>query len=78
MNAKEAHARAQDRNTNITNSQYARVKTRILAHSDNGSYECWFYERLLDDVKLKLEQEGYVVGENSEDRDGSCQIHIKW
>lgn len=77
MNAKEARAKAYAHNTSASDSQYAKAKKQIETYASKGEYECWFYERMLDDVKLKLVQEGYVVGDNKSDRDGT-QIKINW
>lgn len=77
MNAKEAHARAKEQNTNDANSQYARAKDRIELYARGGKYQCCFYEPMLDDVRDKLEKERYTIGENQNDKDGSY-VQIGW
>lgn len=77
MNAQEARAKADLINTQSSNSQYARAKERIDSYTNDGKYQCWFYEEMLDAVRLKLSQEGYTVGNNICDRDG-WMVQIQW
>jgi hypothetical protein len=77
MDAKEAHAKAKERNTNVSDSQYARAKKQIEKYALDGKYQCWFYEKILDDVRVKLTLEGFQVGNNQSDRDGTM-AEIKW
>lgn len=77
MNAKEARATAYAHNTNKSDSQYASVMKVIGKHVSEGKYECYFNERLLDDVRKKLISESYTVGMDVTDRDGSM-VKISW
>jgi hypothetical protein len=77
MNALEARANAAKVNTNSTNSQYSRAIQKIQQAVNGGKYECWFYETMLNDVRVKLTADGYTVDANQNDRDGSL-VRISW
>ena len=77
MKASEAHEKTVRVNTSNSNSQYSRVIQKIEQAANGGHYKCWFYEAILDDVRIKLTNDGYTVGTNRSDRDGS-QVEIAW
>jgi len=77
MNAQEARNMAKEKNTNAANSQYARAQESITKAAKSGLYECWLYERMLDDVRLKLTTEDYKVGTNQSERNEDMVL-ISW
>ena len=70
MNAQEAQSIAIKTNIEATNGQYAKIQKLIRDKASNGLYEVYFYETIIDDVKSKLQNDGFVIKEHSDFRDG--------
>ena len=62
MNAKEARQKAFEVNHERKSNQYLDILSQISDAVDDGKYQISYYSVILPDVKEKLEEDGYIVG----------------
>jgi hypothetical protein len=77
MKASEARNRALQVNTDSKNSQFAKIILEIEHAVSQGKYEIWFYDTILDDVRKKLTEFGYLVAETQFERN-ETMTKITW
>ncbi len=77
MNAKEARDKALSINTSESQKQYQDVMKSISNAVNKGQYQCWHYGTINLDLKKKLEDDGYIVGDTTSDRNG-LETNIIW
>lgn len=77
MTAQEARAKAQQVNTDQSSGQMFKINTMISNAVSKGEYSIWFYETMHQDVRTKLTEMGYNVGQPQFDRNETL-IKISW
>jgi len=77
MDAKEARSKAQNFNTSANNGEFDRVLNKIKKAVNVGKYEIYIYDVIKDDVRNKLTEMGYLVGNTEFDRNESL-TKISW
>lgn len=77
MEAKKAKQIAETFNTKNIAGQYERVIGTIKKAAGRGEYNTVIYEGLLNDVRRKLELDGYTVSNNLYER-GDVYVEISW
>ena len=77
MTAKEARDKALAINKAESIQQYRDVMKSINSAINNGDYECWAYSKISQDLRTKLEMDGYTIGQTQSDRDGLA-TKISW
>jgi len=63
MNAEEARNKAMKINSLASNGQYILIKENIETEVCKGEYETYFYGNLINNVREKLESEGFTITE---------------
>lgn len=77
MNAEQAKEMAKKHNLEAENSQYVIIMKMIKESASKGEYSCIFNRGIVNDVKMKLEEEGYKIIEHNDIRVGTT-VTIKW
>ena len=77
MDAKEARSKAQEINQSSNNGEFNRIINAIKRAANVGKYEIYIYEIIKEDVRKKLTEMGYLVGNTEFDRQESL-TKISW
>jgi hypothetical protein len=77
MKAADARRLALTKNISQSDSQYANIIDVVSKAARKGNYEMWWYENMNDDVRTKLTQDGFTVGQAQFDRNETL-IKIEW
>lgn len=77
MDAKEARSKAQNFNISANNGEFDRVLNKIKKAVSVGKYEIYIYDVIKEDVRNKLTEMGYLVGNTEFDRNESL-TKISW
>ncbi len=77
MNAQQAKINAKESNRIAYNNQYEKIQALIKEASSLGKYEIWYYNQLNPDVKIQLNEDGFIVGKTQYERN-EVMTKITW
>lgn len=78
MKATEARELAYKTNVDETDSQYSKIKAKIILEAKRGGYEMHWIGLINRDVRNKLLEEEYILGESNHDQCDGSITKISW